>query len=243
MRAWLCSMVFILGIFILPCSAAAGQTAGPDTYDTPRSTVIYWTDGPRLKAVNITFFPDHAAPLGIVSVPLYVCLPGEPESLRVDEFYSRYGREKLTGRLEELFNTPIETYVSVDQQTLYAASQVIGTFEMGGTQTTLADVFEGRYVDHPVNLQVEIRQLAGAVTTPAMLVKLPRVIWVFATQVDTNIGPAQVLDFYRLLKDRGPGVLQKKAVPGHDIRVENRKYRLVHPEVWNKTMLEVTTPP
>lgn len=241
MQAGLCTFTLFIVIFLYYSPGALAQNHGSETYSTPESTIIFWTDGPQLKAVNITFFPNQAGPLGIVSVPLYACLHDEPESLRVDEFYQRHGREKLTRRLEELFGAPIETYVSVDQETLYYASRVIGSFEMACVTTTLADVFEGRYVDHPVNLQVEIRQLAGAVTTPAMLIKLPRVIWVFATQVDTNIGPSQVLDFYRLLKNSSPGVLQKKAVPGHDVRIENRKYRLVHPEAWVRTLQEVTT--
>ena len=243
MRAKL--LIFILiSLLLLPGNANVfAQSTESESFNTPQSTIIFWTDGPRLKTVNLTFFPNQAGPLGIVSVPLYAYLGEDNKSLTVGEYYVKHGRVKLIGRLEQLFGTPIETYISVDQKSLVDASKLIGTIQMAGVKTNLADIFDGRYVDGPVNLQVEIRQLADAVTTPDMLIKLPRVIWVFATQVDTNIGPGQILDFYRLLKNCGPELLQKKAVPGHDYRVGGYKYRRVEPEVWAKTVQEVTTRP
>ena len=235
--------IFVLvTLLLLHCNSSVfAQTEEMESYNTPQSTIVFWTDGPRLKAVNLTFFPNHAGPLGIVSVPLYACLGKDNDNLTLAEYYLKHGRVKLIRQLEQLFGTPIETYISVDQKSLTDASKLIGTIQMAGVDTNFVDVFEGRYVDGPVNLQVEIRQLASALTTPTMLIKLPQVIWVFATQVDTNIGPGQILNFYRLLKSCGPELLQKKAVPGRDYRVGGYKYRQVEPEVWAKTVQEVTT--
>ena len=235
-------ILILITLLILPFNARVfAQSTGSESYNTPQSTIIFWTDGPRLKTVNLTFFPNHAGPLGIVSVPLYTCLGKDNNNLTVAEYYLKHGRVKLIRRLEQLFDTPIETYICVDQKSLVDASKLIGTIQMAGVKTNLADIFEGRYVDGPVNLQIEIRQLADAVTTPEMLIKLPGVIWVFATQVDTNIRPGQILDFYLLLKNCGPELLQKKAVPGHDYQVGGNRYRQVKPEVWAKTVQEVTT--
>lgn len=241
MRAKLFILILI-ALLLLQCNSSVfAQSTESESYNTPQSTIIFWTDGPRLKAVNLTFFPNHSGPVGIVSVPLYACLGKDNNSLTLAEYYLKHGRVKLIRQLEQLFGTPIETYISIDQKSLVDASKLVGAVQMAGVNTNLADIFDGRYVDGPVNLQVEIRQLAGAVTTPDMLIKLPRVIWVFATQIDTNIGPGQILDFYRLLKNCGPELLQKKAVPGHDYRVGEYKYRQVEPEVWAKTVQEVTT--
>jgi len=228
-------------LMLLSCGAGVFAQPPEKSCGAPRSAAIFWTDGPRLKALNLTFFLNHSGPVGIVSVPVYTCLGHDANSLTAAEYYLKHGRVKLIRRLEQLFETPIETYISVDQQLLVDASTLMGPVQMAGTNTNLADVFEGRYVNGPVNLQVEIRQLADAVTTPDMLIKLPRAIWVFVTRVDTNIGHGQFLDFFRLLINAGPEVLQKKAVPGHDYWIDGCKYRRVEPETWSKTVREVTT--
>ncbi len=235
-------VAFVLSMLIL-FSCITGISAEPqaEPLGTPRSTAIFWTDGPRLKALNLTFFPRHSGPVGIVSVPVYTCLGSNADSLTAAECYLKHGRDELIRRLEQLFDTPVETYISVDQQSLADASKVMGPVQMAGVSTNLADVFEGRYVNGPVNLQVEIRQLAGAVTTPEMLVKLPRTVWVFASRVDTNVGLGQFLYFFRLLAGAGPEMLQKKAVPGHDYLVDGCKYRRVEPETWARIVREVTT--
>ena len=232
----------MMPVLLFCCALKPLEASVEYNYNTPKSTVIFWTDGPKLKAVNLTFFPNHSGPVGIVSVPLYVCLNGgkDKETLTVAKYYQLHGRETLIRHLEKLLGSPVETYISIDQKTLVDASEVVGHFNMAGVTTDLAGVFEGRYPDGPENLQVEIRQLAGALMTTAMLVKLPRVLWIFATQVDTDIGPAQFLNFFRLLKKSGPEVLQKKAVPGYDIRIENGKYRVVKPEMWANTVKDVT---
>ncbi len=213
------------------------------TGDTPQSTIIFWTDGEKLKAINIVFIPECSKPVGIVSVPVYTCLEnGDVKNIvTLGEYYRENGREGITRRLEELFGTPIDTYISVDQKTLVYASQIIGDFHMAGVQTNLAGVFEGHYTGGPVNLQVEIRQLAESLTTPGMLIKLPQAVWIFTTQVETNVRPAQILNFYLLLKNSGPEILQKKAVPGMDFRFNNRKYRRVEPSAWSGVLKEVTS--
>jgi len=222
---------------ILPTPGFAAQT---DT-GTPDSVIIFWTDGPKLKAVNLTFFPDRVGPIGIVSVPVYTWLDSEKQETTVSECYYKYGRDKLIRQMEDLFKTSIGAYITIDQQALVNVSDVIGSIEMAGRKTTLRDVFEGNYIDGPVNLQVEIRQLADALLTPAVLLKLPEIIWIFCRQIDSNIGPQHVMAFYHVLRYRGSGVLQKKAVPGRDCMIGNRKYRRVEPDTWSKTLKEVTS--
>lgn len=206
------------------------------------SVIIFWTDGSKLKAVNLTVFPNQAGPIGIVSVPINTCLSTEQQRITtVRGYYTKYGREKLIQQLENLFGTPIGAYISVDQEILANVSGIIGHINMAGQQTTLMEVFKGNYIDGPVNLQVEIRQLADAMISPVMIFKIPKIMWVFSKQTESNIGPRNVMDFYRVLRYRGPNVLQKKAVPGHDYIIDNRKYRRVDPDTWPKTLKEVTS--
>jgi len=233
--------IILLVMFIGSNCCSAVSAAAPETGVTPESVIILWTDGPRLKAVNLTFFPDNNGPLGIVSVPVYTCLPASEDALTLQEFYRRYGREKLIAQLENLFGSSIMAYITIDQRTLCHLSRVIGSINMAGRETNLLDVFEGNYTDSPINLQEEIRLLAGAMLTPRVIVKLPEMIWIFSTQVDSNVTPRHLLAFYHMLRCRGPDVLQKKAVPGNDYVIGNRKYRYVAPGTWSKTLREVAS--
>ncbi|MBF7082184.1 hypothetical protein IT084_04240 [Desulfallas sp. Bu1-1] len=232
------ALAIILNLAFL---ATAGAELNQDLNDTPESVIILWTDGPTLKAINLTFFPEKNGPVGIVSVPKHTLIDSERGSLTAEDFYYRYGRENLVRQLEKLFKTSIGAFISVDQRTLVNISGIIGRIDMNGKKTTLVDVFEGNYINGPVNLQVEIRQLAGAMITPALLLKIPKVVWIFSSQVDSDIGPRHLMAFYRVIRYRGPEVLQKKAVPGQILVNGSRKYHRVNPDAWTRTLKEVTS--
>lgn len=230
---------FLLLTNIYYFTPANAMAIGNST-NTPESIIIFWTDGPKLKAVNLTFFPDHAGPIGIISVPIYTWITSN-QTTTVSEYYYEHGREKFIQQMEILFKRPISAHITIDQKALINVSKVIGNINMADKETTLQDVFEGNYTDGPVNLQVEIRQLADAMMTPAVILKLPEIIWVFSKQVESTIGPRHVMAFYRVLLCRGPEILQKKALPGSDYIIGNRKYRRVEPDTWPKTLIEVTS--
>ncbi|WP_027366205.1 LCP family protein [Desulfotruncus alcoholivorax] len=236
-RAALFILPVLIAACLLPTSAA---TAAPNN-KTPDSIIILWTDGSKLKAVNLTFFPDPQGPIGIISVPRYTRLTSGRQLLTVDDYYKKYGQQKLIDRMEELFGTSIGAFINIDQQALVDVSNTLGQIQMNGKQTTLLDVFEGNYTSKPVNLQEEIRQLAGAMITPKTIIKLPQVLWIFCTEVDSNIGSSHVMAYYKMIRSNGPGVLKKSDVPGIDLVVGNRKLRQVQPDTWSKTLKDVTS--
>lgn len=232
--------VVLFVLLFVTTGKPTGALAKQDNGNTPESVIIFWTDSTRLKAVNLTFSLNRDGPIGIISVPVYTWLDAE-QSATVAEYYLKHGPEKLIRRMETLFGSSITAYIIVDQRALVNVSNVIGPIYMANRHTTLMDVFEGNYVDGPVNLQEEIRQLAGALLTPAVLIKVPEIIWVFCKEVDSNITPQHLASFYRVIRHHGPDVLQKKAVPGQDYVIENRKYRRVSPDTWQQTLMDVTS--
>jgi hypothetical protein len=76
--------------------------------------------------------------------------------------------------------------------------------------------------------------------TPSTVVKLPRLIWIYSSEVDSNLGPRNVLGLYRLVKVNGPGVLYKKAIPGVDYRIRDRRLRMVEPNTWAEVLEQVS---
>lgn len=213
--------------------------------DGEKNVIIYWTEGPKLKGVTLTCLQSPPSPVGIVSIPLYTVLEdeeSEKEPLTVERYYHIRGREALTARLEKLFGTSIDSYVHVRQKTLQHFSDIIGPLRVGGHDTSLAEVFEGTYVKQPVNLQWEIRCLAGSMLTPSMVWKIPRLVWVYCSELDSNLGVEHVLALHRIIRHRGPDVLQKQRVPGKDFHEGKRRYRRVAPPAWGEVLRAVTTP-
>ena len=231
-------LIFLVLLAFFLHTPRATATANNSTTD---SIIILWTDGPKLKAVNLTFLPDPQGPIGIISVPRYTWLTSGQQRLTVDEYYRKYGRQKLIDRMAELFGTSIGAFIYIDQQALVNVSNVMGQIQMNGRKTTLLDVFEGNYTNSQINLQEEIRQLASAMITPAIIIKLPQILWIFCTEVESNVGSSHVMAYYKMIRSNGPGVLQKSDVPGNDLVVGNRRLRMVQPDTWSKTLKDVTS--
>lgn len=247
MRPAISLLACCLALFML-CTypSQAGAQADYPEYQLPAPSVatagnllLFWTDQHNLKAVTLLSFSDDR-PVGIVSIPLFICLDTPQTEITVADAYYKQGRTELTSRLEEMFRQPIKYYVIIDQSALRQMSEVVGTIDMGEHEATLMDVFEGNYANRPPNLQAEIRCLAAYLLTPSTVVKLPQLIWIYASEVDSNLGPSHVLGLYRLVKVNGPGVLYKKAIPGVDYRVRERHLRKVEPNTWAEVLEQVS---
>lgn len=236
MRHALLMMIASAVLLLHPSPAGAGE-------EGQNNVLIYWSDGKKLKAVTLTCLSNPPGPVGIVSIPRRTVLqPGNPP-LTVEDLYYKGGRQALTNRLEKLFGIPIDSYVLIKQETLQHLSDILGPVRFGPYETTLAGVFEGSYTDEKVDLQVEIRGLAGCLLQPSVVLKLPHLLWVYSTQVESNLSAEHALLLFSLIRDWGPDILQKKAVPGKKCIVGNKKYRVPPPGAFRKTLQEVTSPP
>ncbi|MTI83737.1 MAG: hypothetical protein FH756_07495 [Firmicutes bacterium] len=206
------------------------------------NVIVYWTNGDQLKAVTLTCLKDPPAPVGIVAVPVYASIDENNALITVEDYYHQNGRPALTRHLEKLFGIPIDSYVHVEQDTLERFSDILGPLRLGQTNTSLAEIFEGTYVDKPVNLQWEIRSLAGSMLTPSVILKIPKLVWVYTTEIESNLQVDHVLALHGIIRGWGPEILQKQRVPGQDCKIGNRKYRVVPPGAWSQTLQAVTTP-
>lgn len=205
------------------------------------NVIVYWTDGKKLKAATLTCLRTPPAPVGIVAIPLYTIIKPGNSPVSVEEYYYKKGREALTAHLEELFGIPIDSYVHVEQDTLQKFSDIMGPLQVGTTSTSLVEVFEGTYTKGPVNLQWEIRAVAGSMLTPSVFLKIPQLVWVFSTEIDSNLKVDHFLALHRIIRGCGPNILQKQRIPGTDYRKGSKKYRIVPPDAWAQTLRAVTT--
>ena len=228
-------VILWLLVSLWPLSAAAG----PDPKD---NILIFWTENERLKAVSLMSAQNYGEPVGIVAIPVFIrvrCGSGDSAVVTISEAYSRLGRQGLTAILEELFQVPIGGYLTMDQSTLKKASDIVGPVVMENKLTTMVDIFEGNYTSGVIDPQSEIRHLAAALVEPRVLIKAPKVVRIIITEVNTNLGLTNIWHIYRAIEERGPGILQKKALTGRDYFVGNSRYRDVSPEDWVSVLSEV----
>lgn len=201
--------------------------------------LIFWTERDRLKAVTLMCLQDPHRPVGIVAIPTYIKINDDGRSLTISEAYGRLGRQGLTARLEELFKIPIGSYLSVDQSTLEKASSMIGPVKMEGKETSMAAIFEGTYTSGEIEPQSEIRSLAACLVEPRMMARAPHLLWIFSTEVNTNLGYKSFWSIYRAVERQGPDILNKKALIGKDYSFD-RKHQEIPPERWAGVLMEVT---
>ncbi|TEB17183.1 hypothetical protein Psfp_00687 [Pelotomaculum sp. FP] len=228
----------VLLLFLLLFAAWVNPSGAAQ--DGQGNILIFWTENDRLKAVTLMTAQGCGNPVGIVAIPVYIRINEGEHHLTISETYARVGREGLTCRLEQLFQTPIGSYLAVDQSTLEKASCIFGPIIMAGRTTSLAEVFEGSYTEGEIEPQSEIRALAARLVEPKALIKAPQVMMILTTEVRTNLGYRSIWNIYRMVELQGPGVINKRALTGRDFYVGNRKYRDVAPEAWARTLNDVT---
>lgn len=232
------------------CTALAGSNQGMQYSRTVQkdynvkeleNVLVFWVNGPELKAVSLMSVNPRGWPVGIIAIPTITCLGEDQKRITVAALFARKGRQAVMEQLEKHFQSPIDRYITIHNQGLEEASRAIGPIMMGDKKTTLLEVFEGTYVNGaPVDLQDEIRTLAVSITKPSVMVKIPYMTYIFATQFESNMQMGNVLKLYRTVYHTGPEVLQKCALPGTDFFVDSEKKRMVTPDEWTKTLSRVT---
>lgn len=198
------------------------------------------TDQP-LKTITLIAITPGQKPVGIVSIPINtrICNAGGPKNIA--ELYRQKGRQGTTAYLEKRFAITIQSYVDVSQAALARTSAALGPVEMSGKQTSLLEVFEGTYSSQRMDLQTEIHALAARLIEPPVLSKLPRLLWIFTTGVETNVRVGNILALYQALRGNGPEILRKQALPGREYFNGTDKYREVSPDAWIRVLQEVTS--
>ncbi len=239
--------VFTLVLFLNTAATACAEQGQAHKFQNKQNftahtenVLIFWTDGPKLKAVTLMAITPRKKPVGIVSIPINTRIHDIRGAKTLEELYHKTGREGTTAYLEKRFGIPINHYVDISQATLTRTSEALGPVVMAGKQTSLLEVFEGTYTSQRMDLQAEIRALAARLIEPAVLIKLPRLLWIFTSGVETNLGMGHILTLYQALQGNGPEILRKQALPGRDYFVGPAKYREVAPDAWNRVLREVT---
>ncbi|AEF94824.1 hypothetical protein Desca_1983 [Desulfotomaculum nigrificans CO-1-SRB] len=226
---------FVLAALLIATPVEAAQSKTDKT-----NIICIWTDKQKLKALTIMTFDSISGKVGILSVPLFTHLDINGHQTTIEALWNREGRAGVSRRLAELLEITIDGQITFDQPVIEQASGVIGPFEVKGHRSTLLQAFEDTRTERRKDDQDVLRAIAANIISPGGLTKVPKLLWLFTTQVDTNIHPELMLQIYRVMDHQGPTILTKKALRGRDYYQDGYRYRYVEPATWKSIMHEIS---
>lgn len=206
--------VFFVLIFVLCFTApfrnsCAGPSRTPYTSCQTDYIAVLWVNGSMLKALSLVSVDRKKRQVGIIAVPTCTIASGDHAGMTFLGLYEKKGRTGVMEGLSLIFKSPVKKYLLIPQHGLEIFSRCIGRINVMERDTTLQNVFEGTYVDSPVDLQVEIRSLAASIIKPPVLAHFPKLLFIFATEFQTNAGLDDLILIYRLVYLGGPDIIRK----------------------------------
>ena len=228
--------LFLLLLLLFPLP---GETANLEQNKT--NILCIWTDRDHLKAVTIMSIDSVTGKIGILSVPVFAHIEGaSSQQATVGLVWNKEGRTGLSKRLENALRIRIDGHITFDQPIIERASKLVGAIELEGTKITILQAFEDTRLEKRKNDQDILRAMAATIVSPSGIKKVPRLLWIFTSEVNTDIRPELMLGIYRAISHEGPTILTKKALRGTDYYRDGCRYRYVEPTTWKNIMNELS---
>lgn len=202
--------------------------------------ICFWIEDIKLKAVTLMNFDSGTGRVGILSVPLYTNVEVKGQLTTIEELWKREGRKGITNRLETLLEININGQITFDQPVLEKASLLIGSFPLKGTSMTMVQAFDETRLERRKDDEAILRAMATNIISPSELHKVPQLLWLFTTQVDSNISPDLMMRIYGVVSHQGTTILTKKSLKGKDYYHGGYRYRYVEPATWKNIINEIS---
>lgn len=238
-KVWPGFKLLIVLIFILLLLIPTSMLEATEKEAKTTHVMCIWTEQEVLKALTIMAFDSGTGKVGILSVPVFTHLEIAGQRTTVGLVWNQEGRTGLKKRLEKALNINIDGHITFDQPIIEKASYVLGSVNVKGSSTTLLQAFEDTRTERRKDDQDVIRAMAANIVSPCGLKKVPQLLWLFTSQVDTDIRPELMLNIYRVISHQGPTILTKKALKGKDYYHGGSRFRYVEPNTWKNIMHEI----
>lgn len=200
-----------------------------------------WTENQNLKALTLMTFDSSNGKINILSLPVFASLQvANNKHSTIGLVWYQEGRAGLKKRLENALDIKINGFIAFDQEVVAEASQLVGTFQVNGRDTTLLRAFEDTRAERRKDDQDVLRAMAATIISPSGLKMVPQLLWIFTKDVKTDIHPNVMLKLYRLISHQGPTILTKNALYGQDYYLDGCKYRYVEPATWKNILKEIS---
>lgn len=208
---------------------------------TANTTIIFlWTDRDRLKAVSVLTINKATHRAGIVTIPKFSYCPGYGPRETINDTFQRLGRSGLLARLQKYCGTRFNYRVEVEQQTLEKLSAALGTFSVNGDVLNMAEAFSETCSGQRLDDQDIVRAIARRVCSPESWLKLPKMAWIIAADVKSNLTPGGVWRLLGEFRTTDTARLRKTSLPGREYQEHGVRFREVPRETWQTVFRGLT---
>lgn len=211
-----------------------------------------WIDNDLLKVISITSFNKATKQAAIVVIPLHTVVNNStplitgngyiagPGFYTVQDLYREKGEEALRAFLEQRLDIDIPNLIQVNQTALQKLSDIMGVLSVNDGKITMLEAFEQTAAGPRTDDRNVVRAIASQALQPQILLKLPKLLWVFTHDISTNFSTEQMLGVFYLSRQMDLAHMAKTALPGSEYIKGNLKYLFVPEQTWKNIIYEIT---
>lgn len=175
--------------------------------------MTFWTDGPRLKVVTILVLNQDNQRVGIVTIPLGAALGYQDFRGTLGDYYYQNGRAQFQTMMEHKLESKIAHFVSIDQSAFLEFSDCLGPIKVNDQEIAFSTACEQTSQGLRTDDQEVIRAFTRKITEPRIWWKLPKLVWILTSQVDSDLSGSDMVDLYEQTKNMQVHQLIKRPVP------------------------------
>lgn len=206
---------------------------------TDNINIMYvWTDGPQLQVISVTSFNKKTRQAAIMVIPLYT--RAGSDGATIADIYREKGRLGVKNLLEKRLEIRIPNFVHVSQESLRKLSDIVGSFTINGETVTMADTFEQTAAGLRTDDRQIVKAVGSRVLTPGILIKVPKLVWIFTHDIKTNFSTDEMIQLFNLSRRLNLGEMRKVTLPGAEYAGRGRPYLFVDSETWKNIIYDVT---
>lgn len=206
---------------------------------TDNINIMYvWTDGPQLKVISVTSFNKKTRQAAIMVIPLHTRISGDGSTIA--DLYRAEGRQGVRSFLEERLEIKVPNFAQVNQEALRKLSDLVGSFNINGETVTMADAFEQTAAGVRTDDREIVRAVGSRILTPAVVLKAPKILWIFTHEIKTNFSADEMIQLFNLSRRLNLGEMKKITLPGTEYVSEGGSLLFVFSETWKNIIYDVT---
>lgn len=191
----------------------------------------------KLEMISIySINRDNKKSAGIF-LPTRTSLRINGELLSLADIYNKYDVLTLKKALSQSLLVDIPYHMVADQGGLVELSELIGPLYVENEEIDIPNLFV-----RPTSEKDDaiLQSLASEVTTPKMILQIPKLIRIFINNVQSDIGLGDLWELYQVFSKLDHSELSKIILWGKRVQMSGSDYWLVDPYDWHNVVYEMT---
>lgn len=191
----------------------------------------------ELEMISIYSINKENKKSGGIFLPTRTSLKVNGEFLTLKGIYQKYGILNLKKILSRCLEVNIPYHMVADKKGLVELSELIGPLYVENENIDIPNLFV-----RPVSGKDDeiLQSLAKKITQPMMVLQVPKLIKIFITNVQSDIGVSGLWDLYSVFKNLNHSELSKIVLWGEKATLADNDYWFITPYDWHNVVYEMT---